>query len=120
MMSSGGSKIMDDIIIYIGFILIGVTCILSASLFVKLKIPAVISYMFKFKKGDRYYLKMQRRKNKPTVSGKTKVTEQTAPATSYEKTEIITSVENYAMALLSADSTVVLDDMQMTEFMKDE
>ena len=111
---------MDDIVIYIGFILIGVTCLLSASLFIKLKIPALLSYMFKFKKGDRYYMKMQRRKNKPVSSGKTKVTGQTATFVSDDKTEIITSVENYAMELLNADSTVVLDDMQMTELMKDE
>lgn len=102
---------MNEIFFYAGLVLAGSFFILSVVLFFSQRIPAVIRYFFRMSKKKIKYSAVNENRVIYKSSGKTGQEDVTQLLVEPEKTELLEVAQNYATALLDADSTTLLPEI---------
>ncbi len=99
---------MNEAFLYGGIVMCFISLIITIIVFVKYKIPESITYLMKINKGKKYNNKIYSTNN----STKNKINNSNYDL---EKTEVMDAVQSFAEALLAAEKTEILEELEDTE-----
>ena len=106
---------MNEILFYAGLVFAAMFFILAVVLLFSQNIPAVIRYFLKMRNRKIKYSTMNENRVVYKSSGGTGEDNSTQTLVESEKTELLDVAQNYATALLDADSTTLLPDLNDNE-----
>ena len=106
---------MNEAFLYGGIVMCFIFLIISIIIFVKYKIPESFVYLIKINKGKKYnnkiYSTNNLTKNKINTSNQLK----NSSIHEVEPTEVMDAVQSFAEALLAAEKTEILEELEDTE-----
>ncbi len=102
---------MNEILFYAGLVFAALLFILSVILLFSQNIPGVIRYFLRMRKRKINYKFASENRVIYKTSGGTGTDTSTQTLTESEKTELLDIAQNYATALLDADSTTLLPEL---------